>query len=119
MPEVTVDSYSDLVSDSDLDLVDADTLASVLPASDDQLAFWLPTWLAEEKPLTPVGQSDHVFVAEAVSERETEKAHYVRQGNAGVWIPKSVARIYHTRPDADIVSPQSSLDSPTGGSADD
>ena len=118
MPEVTVATYADLLSDEDLDLVDSDTLAEILPVDDGQLAFWLPQWLAEEKPIEPAGQSDQVFVGERLVERETEKAYYVRQGNAGVWIPKSVARVYQTTPDADIVSPQASLADSTGGSID-
>lgn len=117
MPEVTVAAYGDLVSDDDLDLPAADALADVLPVADDQLAFWLPSWLAEEKPLQSAGQCDQVFIAEAVPGRETEKAYYVRQDNAGGWIPKSVARIYRTTEDADIVSPQASLGTSTEGSA--
>ncbi|PSQ48330.1 hypothetical protein BRD15_05585 [Halobacteriales archaeon SW_6_65_15] len=97
MPELTINSYA--------------------PTADNQLAFWLPQWLAGEKPIEPAGSSDHVFVAEPVPDRETEKAWYVRQGNAGVWIPKSVARVYHASADADIVSPQSSPGSSTEGSA--
>jgi hypothetical protein len=117
MAEITrVEEYGDLVGDDDLSLQDADTLAGVLPTDEGRVAIWLPLWLAEEKPLTSAGKSDQVFVAE-FGERETEKAYYVRQGNAGVWIPKSVARVYQAPPDADIVSPQAYLSSSTEGSA--
>ncbi|MFC4549351.1 MULTISPECIES: hypothetical protein [Halorussus] len=117
MPTVTVESYGDLLADRELDLVAADTLASVLPTSDGQVAFWLPGWLAEEKVLEHAGKSDHVFVAERVVERETENAIYARQGRAGDWIPKSVARIYHAPDGAEIVSAQASLADSTEGSA--
>lgn len=117
MPEVTVNSYGDLISDDHLDLAASDTLAEVLPTSDSQVAFWLPHWLTEEKVFDPAGKSDQVIVAEVVPERETEKAYYVRQGNAADWIPKSTARIYRTAPGAEIVSPQASLGESTEGSA--
>lgn len=117
MPDITVDSYHDLVSDDELDLTAADTLADVLPTSDDQLAFWLPLWLAGEKPLEPAGQSDEVFVGTPIPERETEKAYYIKQGHAGVWVPKSVVRVYRASADAEIVSPQASLGGSTEGSA--
>ena len=117
MPEVTIETYGDLLSDDDLYLQDSDALADALPTSDGRLAFWLPQWLAEEKVIEPAGQSDQVFVTEVVEDRETEKAYYVRQGNAGGWIPKSVARVYRAPAEADIVSPQASLVDSTERSA--
>ncbi|UPV73288.1 hypothetical protein M0R89_12110 [Halorussus limi] len=91
---IRVERYADLLADPGLDRRDADALAAALPAGPREVAFRLPLVVAEEAILESVAGSDRVFVAEAVPERETEQAHYVRQDRRGCWVPKATATVY-------------------------
>jgi len=108
MPEVIrIEAYGDLVCDDALDLQAADAIASALSvtSSADVAVLHLPRPLAEEKVLKPEDESDQVFIAEFVADRETGAAYYARQGRRGCWVPKSATRIYRSGADADILVP--------------
>lgn len=85
---------ADLRADPALDRVDAAAVAAALPASPGEFVFRLPLELAAETVLAPTGDSDRVFAAERVADRETARAYYARQGRRGGWIPKAEARVY-------------------------
>ncbi|WP_137283434.1 hypothetical protein [Halorussus salinisoli] len=91
---VSVEGYADLLADPALDRHDADALAAALPAAPREAVFRLPLVLAEESVLESVAGSDCVFAAEAVPERETDRAYYVRQDRRSCWVPKREACVY-------------------------
>jgi hypothetical protein len=118
MPTVIpVEAYHDLVSDDDLDLREADAIASALDRTSGKGVdvLHLPRELAAEKILDPEEGTECVFVAELLPERETDDAYYAKQGACGNWLPKSTTRIYVQATDADIYVPDRSQE--TEGSA--
>jgi hypothetical protein len=108
MPEVIpVETYHDLVSDDHLGLAAANAIARALDrtAAADVDVLYLPRPLAEEKVLDSEDDTDCVFIAEFVADRETGAAYYARQGRRGCWLPKSATCIYRSGADADILVP--------------
>jgi hypothetical protein len=91
---VRIERRADVVTDTDLNRVEAQALAAALPARPGEVVFRLPLVLAEESVLESVVGSDCLFVGEVVPERETECAYYVRQGHRGCWVPKAEATFY-------------------------
>lgn len=91
---VRVESCADVFGDSDLDRLEAQSLAAALPSAPGEIVFRLPLVLAEESVLESVAGTDRVFVAELVPERETQCALYVRQNQKGCWVPKDEATTY-------------------------
>lgn len=91
---VRVRRRADLRADPVLDRRDAAAVTSALPAGPGRFVFRLPRELAAETVLTPTADSDRVFAAERVGDRETDRAYYARQGRRGGWIPKADARVY-------------------------
>lgn len=99
---ILVRRYADLLADPALDRADAEALAGALPTGRDEVAVRIPLGLAEESVLRSVARSDRVFVAEAVSDRETAGSYYLRQGRRGCRVPKAEARVYELAGGASI-----------------
>ena len=91
---VLVEEDADLRDDPALDRGDAEALATALPAGPEEVVFRLPLVLGAETVLEPVAGSDRVFVAEAVPDRATDRAVYVRQDRRGCWVPRAETTVY-------------------------
>ncbi|WP_276300437.1 hypothetical protein [Halorussus lipolyticus] len=113
---VRVESYLELLGDPGLGRPDADALADALPAGPGRVVVSLPLALAEEVPLESVAGSDRVFTAEAVADRETEQARYLRQDARGCLVPKREARYYELAEGASVDSDCSESGSEAAGS---
>ena len=115
---VVVHEYDDLV-DAGVPPRDCDTLLSQLRVDrtaqgDDGFVGRVPDWLIEEKDISPVRRRTNVVVGRI--DHETEKAWLVVYDGAEAWLPNSVATRFVPGRDADLSSPQQTLDA-LGGDA--
>jgi hypothetical protein len=115
---VVVHEYNDLVNE-DTAPRDRDTILRELRVGqagghDGSIVLHVPEWLLEEKDLSPVDGRTNV-VAGRIN-YETEKAWLVAYDGAEAWLSKSVATEFVPARDADLSSPQQTLDA-LGGDA--